>query len=97
MANNYTVNPANIGNATKAIRDSATTYRQLAGNFSTQVEDLAAYWKGIDYDSFKAKMEVVIKDLESMAEKLEADANVLDAQAGNYSARVQDSIDTLPQ
>lgn len=93
----YTVTPANIGNATKVIRESATTYRKLAGSFSTQVVELAAYWKGIDYDSFKAKMDVVIKDLENMAEKLEADANVLDAQAGNYSARVQNSIDTLPQ
>ena len=90
----YTVTPANIGDAATFIKSSAAKYRQLAGNFRTQVEELAAYWKGIDYDSFKAKTEVVILELESIAQKLEPDADVLNGQAGNYSARVQNSIDT---
>ena len=93
----YTVTPANIGDAAKSIGNSATIYRQLAVDFRTQVEDLSAFWKGIDYDSFKAKMELVITDLQNMAQKLETDAGVLEGQAGNYTARVQDSIDTLPQ
>lgn len=93
----YTVTPANIGDAATFIRTSAAAYRQLSANFRTQVEELSAYWKGIDYDSFKAKMDTVILELESMAQKLECDAGVLEGQAGNYTARVDDSISTLPQ
>lgn len=93
----YTVTPSLLGDAAKTVINSAEQYRQLAGSLEKQVVDLNAYWKGIDYDAFKGKMQEVITALSVMADKLDADAKIIEQDAANYTARVNDSLNTLPR
>ncbi len=93
----YTVTPSLLGSAAKTVINSSAQYRMLADGLERQVGDLNAVWKGIDYDAFRGKMQEVVSALRVMAEKLESDAKIFEQDAGNYTARVEDSLNTLPR
>ena len=95
MANKFTVDTQEMQQTTAFLKKASSDYSRIYTQLLSVASSMGAAYSSADNAAFVEKIQSCSGDLKSMAQRLEAAADILDKQRANYERQMEENLSAV--